>query len=165
MNIRYHDYLIRSWEPHDRAIVIEIIRSVLSAYGLQFEPKGADLDVLEVETSYIAKGGEFWVVEHHGLVVGTAAYYPSVRGNHAVEIRKMYLLPGVRGLGLGRFLLQTLEYTIAARGFQQIWIETVSVLAEAVQLYERNGYQPATGVATMRCDRIYVKQLSAPASL
>jgi putative acetyltransferase len=94
MKICYHDFLVRSWEPRDRAIVVEIIRSVLSAYGLRFEPEGADRDVLEVEPSYIAKGGEFWVVEHHGLVVGTAAYYPSARGKQAVEIRKMYLLPG-----------------------------------------------------------------------
>jgi putative acetyltransferase len=165
MKICYHDFLVRSWEPRDRAIVVEIIRSVLSAYGLSFEPEGADRDVLEVEPSYIAKGGEFWVVEHHGLVVGTAAYYPSVRGKQAVEIRKMYLLPGYRGLGLGRFLLQSLEQTISERGFQQIWIETASVLVEAVQLYERNHYQPATGVQTTRCDRVYFKQLSAQPSL
>lgn len=48
---------------------------------------------------------------------------------------------------------------IAYRGFQQIWIETASVLTEAVKLYESNGYQKATGVETARCDRVYVKSL------
>jgi GNAT superfamily N-acetyltransferase len=37
----------------------------------------------------------------------------------AVEIRKMYLLPSARGLGLGKYLLQQLEKAIASRGFQQ----------------------------------------------
>jgi putative acetyltransferase len=32
-------------------------------------------------------------------------------------------------------------------------------LTEAVNLYERNGYIPASGVETARCDRVYVKQL------
>ncbi|MGF1674519.1 MAG: GNAT family N-acetyltransferase, partial [Rivularia sp. (in: cyanobacteria)] len=45
------------------------------------------------------------------------------------------------------------------RGFQEIWIETASVLSEAVKLYEANGYIPATGVETKRCDRVYLKQL------
>ncbi|MFM7372907.1 MAG: GNAT family N-acetyltransferase, partial [Sphaerospermopsis kisseleviana] len=72
---------------------------------------------------------------------------------------KMYLLPEIRGLGLGKYLLQQLELTIENRGFKQIWIETASVLKEAVQLYENNGYIPATGVETKRCDRVYVKYL------
>jgi putative acetyltransferase len=72
----------------------------------------------------------------------------------------MYLLPTVRGQGLGRFLLEQLEAAIAARGFAQIWIETASVLTEAVKLYESSDYEPATGVETVRCDRLYVKVLS-----
>ncbi|MEQ8962812.1 MAG: GNAT family N-acetyltransferase, partial [Coleofasciculus sp. C2-GNP5-27] len=119
----------------------------------------ADRDVVDVETFYQTVGGEFWVIEYQGTVVGTSAYYPVERGENAVEIRKMYLLPEVRGQGLGKFLLQQLEQAIASRGFQQIWIETANVLKEAIQLYESSGYQPTTGVETKRCDRVYVKQL------
>ncbi|XHX77720.1 MAG: GNAT family N-acetyltransferase [Stenomitos frigidus ULC029] len=159
MQIQYKDFLLRDWQPTDRAAAAEIIRAVLAEYGLGWEPEGADRDVLAVEACYQAIGGEFWVVEQHGKVVGTGAYYPIPRGQNAVEIRKMYLLPEARGQGLGRFLLQTLEATIATRHFEQIWIETASVLAEAVKLYETSGYQPATGVETERCDRVYLKVL------
>jgi putative acetyltransferase len=206
----YQDFLIRSWSEGDRIPASEVIRSVLSEYGLGWEPNGADRDVLQVEECYLATGGEFWVIEHlasdtHRLkpgaiqtkstfvdskkiqdfeacvgrlssfsrdfsrqasviehqnyVVGTGAYYPIKRGQNAVGIRKMYLLPSARGLGLGKYLLQRLEEAIACRGFQEIWIETASVLAEAVKLYESNGYIPATGVETTRCDRVYVKVL------
>ncbi len=72
----------------------------------------------------------------------------------------MYLLPASRGQGLGRFLLGALEQAIARHGFQEIWVETASVLAEAVRLYENSGYLPATGVETARCDRVYVKYLT-----
>jgi len=196
MTNTYKDFLIRNWEQSDRTPASEVIRSVLSEYGLGWEPNGADRDVLQVEECYLATGGEFWVIEHltstkdsseitnlqasegrlrsfsrdfsrqaniikhQNQIVGTAAYYPIHRGEKAVEIRKMYLLPSARGLGLGKYLLQQLEKAIASRGFQQIWIETASVLAEAVKLYESNGYQPATGVETARCDRVYVKNLS-----
>jgi putative acetyltransferase len=159
MEILFKDYLIRSWETRDRTAAAEVIHQVLAEYGLGWEPDGADRDVLEVEASYIETGGEFWVVEHDGQIVGTGAYYPIQRGEQAAEIRKMYLLPRVRGQGLGSFLLEQLEKAIAARGYRQIWIETASVLKEAVQLYEKNGYIPATGVETSRCDRVYVKYI------
>jgi putative acetyltransferase len=156
---QYQSFIIRNWETRDRASASEVIRSVLVDYGLPWEPTGADRDVIDVEECYLATRGEFWVIELQNTIVGTSAYCPISRGKNAVEIRKMYLLPIARGKGLGRYLLQKLENAIARRGFAQIWIETASVLAEAVKLYETSGYLPTEGVETPRCDRVYLKSL------
>lgn len=156
---QYQDFTIRDWQVRDRISASEVIRSVLSDYGLPWESTGADRDVIEIEECYLATGGEFWVIEQHNTIVGTGAYYPTSRGKNAVEIRKMYLLPIARGKGLGRYLLQELENAIALRGFEQIWLETASVLAQAVKLYETSGYLPTQGVETPRCDRVYFKNL------
>jgi putative acetyltransferase len=158
MKARYRDFLIRDWEASDRDAAAEAIGSILAEYGLNWEPTEADRDVVEVEQFYQNAGGEFWVVEQQGQLVGTAAYYPIARGNNAVEVRKMYLIPAVRGQGLGKYLLQQLERAIAKRGYQEIWLETASVLKEAVKLYESSGYQPITEIETKRCDRAYVKR-------
>ncbi len=157
--MEYRDYRIRDWQAEDRDAAAEVIRLSLAEYGIGWEPNGADRDAVEVEGYYLDRGGEFWVVEYQGQIVGTSAYYPSQRGEKAVEIRKMYLLPIARGHGLGRYLLGELERVIAARGYRDIWIETASVLGAAVRLYETSGYQPATGIETSRCDRVYVKSL------
>lgn len=159
MQDQFRDFVIRAWQPTDRQVAAEVIRSVLAEYGIGWEPDGADRDVYEVETAYAQVRGAFWVVEQQGQVVGTAAFYPVNRGVGTVEIRKMYLLPQVRGKGLGRWLLQRLEQEIAAQGFRKVWIETASVLQEAVKLYESSGYVPATGIETERCDLIYSKVL------
>ncbi len=161
----YRDFVIRDWQPSDRQPAAALIAQVLAEYGLAScglaaEPGGADWDVMQVEAAYWATGGAFWVVEQQGQIVGTGGYYPIKRGNKAVEIRKMYLLPSVRGQGLGRYLLQALERSILEQGFEQIWLETASVLKEAVKLYESSGYQPSAGVETARCDRVYVKCLT-----
>ncbi|MGK7899546.1 MAG: GNAT family N-acetyltransferase [Xenococcus sp. (in: cyanobacteria)] len=159
MNIYYQDFWIRNWQKSDRDAAAQVISTVLSEYGLSWQPTEADLDVIEVEKAYLESGGEFWVVELQGNIVGTAAYYPITRGEQAVEIRKMYLLPQVRGQGLGKYLLQQLENAIANKGFQEIWLETASVLSEAVVLYKNNGYQPASVVETARCDLVFRKKL------
>lgn len=155
----YGPFQIRPWQPGDRQAAAQLIGSVLSEYGLGWEPEAADVDVVEVERHYWQPGGEFWVVETEGRLVGTAGYYPIQRGPKAVEIRKMYLAPAARGQGLGRYLLGQLEAAIQRAGFAEIWIETASVLKEAVGLYESAAYLPTTGVETLRCDRVYVKRL------
>lgn len=159
MNNRYQNFVIRDWQESDRNSAAEVIRAVLQEYGLPWQPELADRDVVEVESAYLEVGGEFWVIEKDSKIVGTAAYQPISRGQNAVEIRKMYLLPQVRGQGLGRYLLVQLEKAIAIKDYQEIWIETASVLAKAVKLYERNGYQPANGVETKRCDLVYRKKI------
>lgn len=156
-------YQIRSWQPGDRAAAMAIIGQVLREYSLTCEPTDSDRDAQDVEDCYWKTGGEFWVVEADGELVGTAAYRPTSRGEGAVELRKMYLLPQARGRGLGRYLLSTLESAVQQRGFTEIWLETASVLKEAVGLYEASGYEAATGVETARCDRVYRKRLP-PAS-
>lgn len=153
---------LRPWQPDDCEAAAAVIGRVLAEYGLGWEPEGADRDVVEVEVCYGDRGGEFWVIEADGAIVGTGAFYPIDRSPNACEIRKMYLDRTVRGCGLGRFLLQWLEQRAVTRGLREAWIETASVLVEAVQLYESAGYQPSTGVETTRCDRVYRKSLVQP---
>ena len=159
MRQKYQNFLVRDWQPSDRHTAAEVIRRVLEEYGLPWQPESADRDVVEVEGAYLARGGEFWVVEQNSKVVGTAAYHPIARGQNAVEIRKMYLLPEVRGQGLGKYLLSQLERAIAIKDYQEIWLETATILKEAVELYELYGYLPAAGVETARCDLVYLKRL------
>ena len=159
MNEKYQNFIIRDWQEEDREAAAGVIKAVLAEYGLPWQPKSADRDVIEVESAYLKQGGEFWVVEQNGNIVGTAAYQPISRGQNAVEIRKMYLLSGVRGQGLGKYLLAQLEQAIAIKDYQEIWLETASILKEAVELYELNGYVPADGVETQRCDLVYLKKL------
>ena len=159
MQRAHKQFVIRDWQKGDRDLAANLIRQVLQEYGLPWQPEEADRDVIEVENAYMAQGGEFWVVEFKGCIVGTAAYYPVKQDSSGVEIRKMYILPQFRGQGLGKYLLQELELAIAKKGFTTIYIETASVLQEAINLYEKNNYQPMKEVATARCDRAYYKNL------
>ncbi len=162
MQIQFKDFLIRDWVASDRECAANVVKTVLEEYGLGWEVSCggcSDQDAVEVEKYYQQTGGEFWVVEAQGKIIGTGGYHPIERGDSAVEIRKMYLLPEARGYGLGRFLLAQLEQAAADKGFGEAWVETATVLKEAVVLYEKNGYRPMSGVDTERCDKVYRKVL------
>lgn len=167
MHVQFKDFLIRDWRVGDRAAAANVVKTVLAEYGLSWEGNCggcSDRDAVEVEKYYWEAGGEFWVVERLGKIVGTGGYLPIKRGENAAEIRKMYLLPEARGQGLGRYLLAELEQAAAKKGFEEVWVETATVLKEAVALYERNGYIPKSGVETERCDKVYCKSIDGELS-
>ncbi|NJM96403.1 MAG: GNAT family N-acetyltransferase [Phormidesmis sp. RL_2_1] len=162
MRQQFKDFLIRDWSVGDRTAAADVVKTVLVEYDLSWEVDCggcSDQDVVDVEKYYWEAGGEFWVIERSGQIVGTGGYYPITRGNRAVEVRKMYLLPDARGYGLGRFLLTQLEQAATDKGFKEVWVETATALSAAVKLYEKNGYRPMSGITTERCDKVYCKSL------
>jgi putative acetyltransferase len=150
---------IRDAVRADAPAIKHVVFTVLQEYGLAPDPGGTDADLTDVEAAYWDKGGMFVVVEAAGGgVVGTAGLMPE--GPEEVELRKMYLLPEVRGRGLGRELLRRCIAFAQENGYRQIRLETNRVLVEAVRLYERAGFRPvASRGLSPRCDRAYVLSL------
>jgi DNA-binding MarR family transcriptional regulator/GNAT superfamily N-acetyltransferase len=63
-----------------------------------------------------------------------------VRGAPA-EIKRMWVAPSARGLGLGRRLLTELESRAAAERRHAVRLETNNVLVEAIAMYRSAGYR------------------------
>ena len=57
------------------------------------------------------------------------------------EIKRMWIAPSVRGLGLGRRLLADLERVARTRKMRAVRLDTNSALAEALHLYRSSGYR------------------------
>lgn len=58
-----------------------------------------------------------------------------------VEVKRMYVLPACRGLGLGKQLLDALEAQVRHGGGRRVRLETGTAQTEALELYERAGYR------------------------
>jgi DNA-binding MarR family transcriptional regulator/GNAT superfamily N-acetyltransferase len=57
------------------------------------------------------------------------------------EIKRMWVAPRARGLGLGRRLLRELERCAAEAGTRVLRLETNGALVEAIAMYRRSGYR------------------------
>jgi DNA-binding MarR family transcriptional regulator/GNAT superfamily N-acetyltransferase len=82
--------------------------------------------------------GRFFVAYLAGEAVGCGAVKHSAGAPS--EIKRMWLSPRVRGLGLGRRLLQQLEAGARAGGAGTARLETSAVLTEALALYRSAGW-------------------------
>lgn len=82
--------------------------------------------------------GQFFVAYLRGEPIGCGAvkHHP----DSPAEIKRMWIAPGARGLGLGRRLLQTLESCARDAGASAARIETNSDLNEALALYASAGW-------------------------
>lgn len=61
--------------------------------------------------------------------------------DRCAEIKRMWIDPDWRGMGLGRKLLTALEQHGSRLGYDTIRLDTNSVLTEAIRMYESAGYQ------------------------
>ena len=144
-----------------------LIRTVMPDFGAS-GPGFAihDPEVDDMFSAYQASQSAYFVVGRRGQkdVLGGAGYAPLAGGDGATcELRKMYFLPELRGLGLGRELLERCIAAARAAGFARMYLETLTGMDRAKALYERAGFMaiPCALGATghFGCDRFYVLDL------
>lgn len=82
--------------------------------------------------------GQFFVAYLHGEAIGCGAV--KHHADASAEIKRMWVAPRARGLGLGRRLLEILEACALAGGARIAHIETSAVLGEALSLYRSAGW-------------------------
>ncbi|HEU0002740.1 MAG TPA: helix-turn-helix domain-containing GNAT family N-acetyltransferase [Ktedonobacteraceae bacterium] len=61
--------------------------------------------------------------------------------NAVGELKRMWVAPRARGLGLGRRMLLALEHEAREAGMTVLHLETNHTLVEAIELYRHSGYQ------------------------
>ncbi|MEU6341584.1 bifunctional helix-turn-helix transcriptional regulator/GNAT family N-acetyltransferase [Streptomyces sp. NPDC046977] len=83
--------------------------------------------------------GLFLVASAQGSPVGCGALKLGA-GTRIGEVKRMWTSPDVRGLGLGRRILERLADEAAARGMRTLRLETNRTLGEARRLYETAGF-------------------------
>lgn len=82
--------------------------------------------------------GLFVVARLHGEPVGCAGL--KLSAGAPAEIKRLWVSPGARGLGLGRRLLSELEERTARHGSDLVRLDTNRALEAATRLYRTSGY-------------------------
>jgi DNA-binding MarR family transcriptional regulator/GNAT superfamily N-acetyltransferase len=84
-------------------------------------------------------GGLFLVATLHDEPVGCGGL--KLHADRPPEIKRMWVEPRARGLGVGRRLLTALEEQARARGQDAVRLDTNRTLREAIAMYQSAGYR------------------------
>lgn len=126
----------------DNPAVAELIRAVMAEFGAVGE--GFSVQDPEVDHMFEAYQGpleRFWVVELGSDVLGCGGFAPLCGGpEDTCELRKMYFMPQLRGLGAGAQLMQLCLNEAASLGYRRMYLETIASMSKARVLYQRSGF-------------------------
>ncbi|WP_051531429.1 GNAT family N-acetyltransferase [Sphingomonas sp. URHD0057] len=100
-----------------------------------FDPGKSILHTLD---EFAPPNGCFLVIYADGAPVACGGFTPL--GADAAYLKRMWVAPEARGLGVGRKLLSALEEKAQSLGYRFARLETHKALAEAQRLYRSSGY-------------------------
>jgi putative acetyltransferase len=118
---------------------VRLITSLNAELAAAFPEPGANH--FSLSRSQVAEGeGAFVIAYLDGAAVGCGA----VRRIDAstAELKRMYVVPGARGYGIGKTIVESLEHEARQLGVARVVLETGTRLAPAIGLYRRMGYAP-----------------------
>lgn len=164
-------FRIRPIEARDDAVVAAIIRTVMPEFGACGSGFAiGDPEVDWMQRAYSEPRCAYFVIERvdadgHGTVEGGGGIAPLTGGDAGTcELRKMYFLPGLRGMGAGTALMARCLDAARGFGFARCYLETLTGMDAAMRLYERSGFRRidaamgATGHGG--CNTFYLRELA-----
>ncbi len=124
-----------------------------------------DPEVDAMSIAYTQPRAAYFVVEADGEVRGGGGVAQLTgAADEVCELRKMYFLPELRGLGAGSALMQRCLDAARSFGYRRCYLETLHGMHAAQRLYERNGFArldaPIGNTGHFSCNRFYLLDLT-----
>jgi DNA-binding MarR family transcriptional regulator/GNAT superfamily N-acetyltransferase len=124
------------FSPEARHCIDAYFRELEQRFDEGFDPERS---VPAMPGELVPPAGCLLVARLDGAAVGCAAL--KLKGHGYGEIKRMWVTPDARGLGIAQRLLEALEARALAAGVEVLQLDTHHKLGEARELYRRNGYQ------------------------
>ena len=159
------DYVIRPIKPCDDAAMASVVRTVMPEFGAV----GSGFAISDPEVDWMSRAYSephcaYFVIERNGEVMGGGGVAPLTGGEPGVcELRKMYFLSQVRGMGAGAAMMTHCLAAARELGFRQCYLETLRGMDAAMRLYERTGFHkiaaPMGATGHGGCNAFYLMDL------
>lgn len=146
------EYTIVRATNADCSHVQDLVRTCLNEYGAPFDLTSWDKDLVDIEEGY-AGGALFMAVTSSDDLMGSVGIAPM--GGGAMVLKKMYIYPAFRGVGLGGALLRCALEEARRVGARKVFLQTMEGMHAAQALYEKHGFVQVASVDGPRVQREY----------
>ncbi|UUM29572.1 GNAT family N-acetyltransferase [Vibrio japonicus] len=142
--------------------IIQSVGAEFGAIGEGFGPSDPEVQAMSKHYTLSEKSGYF-VATVDGKVMGGCGIAPFNHSQQMCELKKLFLLPESRGLGLGKKLSEQCLAFAKEQGFSECYLDTLTNMTSAIKLYEQLGFEhldkPMEGTEHNGCDVWMLKAL------
>jgi putative acetyltransferase len=131
--------------PKDMAAVLDIWREYVVSPSVSLDYQDNEAEFASLPGPYARPDGRLLLAERSGQVVGCIALRRVSR--QICEMKRLYVRPSVRDLGVGRRLVQRLIAEAQSAGYVEMRLDVLPEFKAAQRLYAELGFAPAAQVA------------------
>ncbi len=128
--------------PGDFDSVRQIFREYAQALGVDLCFQHFDEELAGLPGEYAPPRGALWLAKVDGELAGCCALRPLDAADYpgAAEMKRLYVRPAYRGMGLGRQLAEAALDTAREAGYACVLLDTLDDMESARSLYEDLGF-------------------------
>jgi putative acetyltransferase len=144
---------------------IATVRTLFLEYAAQLDFslcfQDFDDELASLPGDYAVPAGGLWLAEHDSAAIGCVGLRPLEPG--ICEIKRLYLRPAARGLGLGRRLAETAIDAARRYRYSAMRLDTVDSMVAAQTLYRGLGFRERGPYGTHQDPMLRYFELALPA--
>lgn len=121
----------------------EIFREYAASLGIDLTFQNFDAELANLPGEYAPPRGALLLARVDGEVAGCCGLRPLDNADYpnACEMKRLYVRPAFRGLGLGRQLTESIMDAARLHGYDFVLLDTLDAMEAARTLYEDLGFE------------------------
>jgi len=164
--------IIEAGSPHELNQIRTLFREYEAFLGIDLEFQGFEQELARLPGAYSPPTGVLLLARDGDEILGCGALRPFGQPEgRTCEMKRLYVRPAARGLGLGRQIAEQLICRSVALGYSTMVLDTLDKLTAAIGLYRQLGFtrtepyyhNPLPGVSYWKLDLdVSEKTIEAP---
>lgn len=152
------DVIIATVSAADLPAVAALFRAYAASLPVDLAYQDFEAELAGLPGKYAPPSGALLLARRaDGAAIGCVALR-SLEADRVAEMKRLYVAPEGRGLGLGRRLVEAIVGAARRHGYRELRLDTLPTMTEAMALYERCGFEamspyydtPVAGTRFMR---------------
>jgi GNAT superfamily N-acetyltransferase len=129
-------------DPDDLGAIAALFAQYAASLPIDLGYQDFDAELAALPGQYAPPRGELLLARGPaGEPLGCVALRP-LAPEGVCEMKRMFVRPAGRGLGLGRALAEAIIGEARSRGYHEMCLDSLASLTTAIGLYKRLGFQP-----------------------